>query len=150
MTTSMRVSRTAVAISLALLLLVPLTLTAQTGELEATIRAAILSDPRTATMSEAEIDAMVAALAQEAATQGVTSQDIQWRPQEERGFMSETGVGSCNMLCKLTNAFGFDGSDVTIPIALGICAGLLIFLIGSLLHREYGRHPVAGPLQAGV
>jgi len=116
--------------------------------LQATIRAAILSDPRTAAMSEAEIDAMVAALAQEAAAQSVTSQDIMWRPQEEGGFTSEIGLGSCNMLCKLTNAFGFDGSDVTIPIGLGVSSALLLFLIGSLLHHQYGRHPVAGPLQA--
>src|SRR3989344_8111132 len=136
MTTSMRVSRTAVAVSLALLLLVPLTLTAQTGELQATIRAAILSDPRTAAMSEAEIDAMVAALAQEAAAQSVTSQDIMWRPQEEGGFTSEIGLGSCNMLCKLTNAFGFDGSDVTIPIGLGVSSALLLFLIGSPLDHQ--------------
>src|SRR3989344_6096780 len=107
MTISMRVSRTAVAISLALLLLAPLTLTAQTGELEDTIRAAILSDPRTAAMSEAEIDAMVAALAQEAATQGVTSQDIAWRPQEEGAPTS--GETQCGIMCALTNAFGFDG-----------------------------------------
>lgn len=133
----------------ALLFLVPLALSAQTGaELQATIRAAILSDPRTAAMSEAEIDAMVVALSQEAAAQGVTSQDITWRPQEEAGAGNQ--ASSCGMLCMLTNAFGFDGSDVTIPIGLGVSSALLLFLIGSLLHHQYGRHPLAGTLQSGA
>ena len=144
----MQVSRIAASVSIIILLLAPLALSAQTeGELQATIRAAILSDPRTATMSEAEVDAMVAALAQEASAQGMTSQDILWQPQEE-GAAGQTV--SCGILCMLTNAFGFDGSDVTIPIALGICAALLLFVIGSLLHHHYGRHPVVGALPSST
>lgn len=117
----------------------------ENSDLEATVRAAILSDPRTAQMSEAEIDAMVAALAAEAETQGVTSEDIIWRPQEQAADAGE-GAPSCNFLCALSQAFGFDGSDLTIPIALAVASGVLLFLIGMLLHR-LGRHPVIGRLR---
>lgn len=116
------------------------------NDLSGVIRAAILSDPRTAEMSEAEIDAMVTTLVAEAQAQGVTASDILWRPQEEA---AGTGAqaGSCGALCKLTNAFGFDGSDVTIPFSLGVVAALLLFVIGMLLHR-LGHHPVVGVLKS--
>ena len=144
----MQTLKVAIGFLLIGLLLAPLTLIAQTdGELEASIRAAILSDPRTAAMSEAQVNAMVVALAQEAATQGVTSQDIMWRPQEVSPEVIEERCGGMpTFFCALSEAFGFDGSDVTIPIGLGICAGLLLFLIGSILHHQYGRHPLAGSL----
>ena len=55
------------------------------SELRETVRAAILADPRSAQMSEADVDSMVAALAGEAEAQGVTSEDIAWRPQDTPG-----------------------------------------------------------------
>src|SRR3989338_6309367 len=117
------------------------------AELHATIRAAILSDPRTAEMSEAEIEAMVAALSDEATAQGVTAYDIVWRPQTE-----EEGAASCNSMpqffCTLNEAFGFDGSDIAIPIGLGITAAVLLFVIGSILLHRHGHHPVAGNLRS--
>jgi len=117
------------------------------AELHATIRAAILSDPRTAEMSEAEIEAMVAALSEEATAQGVTAYDIVWRPQTE-----EEGAASCNSMpqffCTLNEAFGFDGSDIAIPIGLGITAAVLLFVIGSILLHRHGHHPVAGNLRS--
>lgn len=114
-------------------------------ELQATIRAAILFDPRTAEMSEEEVGAMVAALSEKAASQGVTSHDIAWRPTEEQAGESSPCGSIKGFLCTLTDAFGFTGSDLAIPIGLGISSALLLFLIGMLLHR-LGHHPVAGSM----
>lgn len=150
----MNVSRTAVAWGLAIFVLVnlPLTVGAQTNAgLEATIRAAILTDPRTAGMSESDIDALVLALVQGAEAQGVSANDIEWQPQGPV-LVEEVAEGSCGIMpvffCMLSGAFGLDGSDVTIPILLGICAGILIFVIGAMLHHRYGHHPVIGKLAA--
>lgn len=146
---SLRAHSAVLAVTLGMLFLgIPLMLLAQTqGDLETAVRAAILSDPRAASMSSAEIDAMVAALSGEARTQGVTAADIAWQPQDEATFAATTETAECGWLCKLTNAFGFDGSDITIPVALGICAAILLFVIGSLLHHRHGHHPVAGAIQ---
>jgi hypothetical protein len=120
------------------------------ADLSATIRAAVLSDPRSQSMTEAEIDALVAALAQEAEGQGVSTHDILWRPQEISQPVPQEGVATCNFLCMLNQAFGLDGSDVAIPIGLGITAGILLFVIGSILHHRFGHHPVAGDLKVNV
>ncbi|OGG57499.1 hypothetical protein A2853_04025 [Candidatus Kaiserbacteria bacterium RIFCSPHIGHO2_01_FULL_55_17] len=116
--------------------------------LSATIRAAILSDPRSANMSEVDIDAMVAALAAEAQAKGVSSNDILWQPAALEAFAADVVETSCeNILCKMNEAFGFDGSDFVIPVGLGISSALLLFVIGSLLYHR-GHHPVAGTLQS--
>ena len=130
-----------------LALAIPIVIRAQVeDDLRATVRAAILSDPRTAELSEADIETMVVALTEEATVQGITSADIVWRPQE----VGETSVAVCGNLpaffCTLNQAFGFDGSDVAIPIGLVVSSALLIFLIGSILLHQHGQHPIAGPL----
>ena len=129
----------------------PIIIHAQTQDgLRATVRAAILADPRTAELSETDIDVMVAALTEEAAAQGITSEDIIWRPQEE----DNTTAAACGNLpvffCTLNQAFGFDGSDMAIPIGLVISSALLLFLIGSMLLHQHGRHPIAGQLSTPV
>ena len=61
------------------LLIVPVVLHAQASDdLRATIRAQLLSDPRTAGLSEEKLDSMVNLLAEEAQKQGVTASDITW------------------------------------------------------------------------
>lgn len=117
-------------------------------ELNATIRAAIMGDSRSSEMTEAEIETMVLLLASEAQKQGVTSADITWRP----GDNAETkAAGACGTMpewmCRLTEAFGFSGSDLVIPIGLGASAAFLLFVLGMMLHR-HGHHPVAGRLNA--
>lgn len=124
--------------------------TTENADLEVTIRAALLTDPRTAQMSEEEIDEMVAALAEGAQEQGITPHDITWRPQPP--ITTEGEDAPCMMpafFCTLGAAFGLDGSDVTMPIVLGIVSGILLFVIGALLHHRYGHHPVAGKIEAG-
>lgn len=145
------------SVSISLLLLVafalPLVTSAQAAneDLRATIRAAILSDPRTAQMSEAEVESMVEALSAEAETQGVTSDDIVWRPaepvQEPVPQEEATTCGSMpTFFCTLNEALGLDGSDIAIPIVLGITAALLLFVIGSILLHRHGHHPIAGQI----
>ncbi|MEK9153937.1 MAG: hypothetical protein AAB798_00530 [Patescibacteria group bacterium] len=130
---------------LILALMTPIVIHAQTDDdLSATVRAAILSDPRTAELSEAEIESMVTSLAEGAAVQGITSEDITWRPQEE---VAKSGAVCGNLpvfFCALNQAFGFDGSDLVIPIGLVVSSALLLFLIGSILLHQHGHHPIAG------
>lgn len=117
------------------------------SDLRATIRAAILSDPRSASMTQEEIDAMVTALASEAETQGVTSEDITWRPQDPATFDETQSSQACGYpayLCALNDAFGFSGSPLIIPLLLGISSALLLFVIGSILLHSHGHHPLRG------
>lgn len=110
-------------------------------DFRATIRQALLSDPRTAGMDEAEITAMVELLTAEAAEKGVTAEDVVWRPQSEATLA--VADGSCSLsprfLCSLNQAFGFDGSALLIPILLGATSMLLIVFFGYELERHYMR-----------
>ena len=113
-------------------------------ELSATIRAGLLSDPRTTGLSDVQLDAMVDLLTQEATRQGVTSQDIQWRPQqyestEEIPASADYCGASPAFLCAFSLAFGFAGTDPTMPFALGASSMGLIWIIAEMLHRR--RHP---------
>lgn len=117
------------------------------SDLRATIRAELLSDPRTSGLSEAQIDAAVDALAQEAEKQGITSQDIQWRPQNTEQFVAgDTAAADAEnaceggFLCTLSEAFGFIGSDTTIPFSLGAASMGLIWIIAEMIHRR--KHPL--------
>lgn len=155
----MKMASSLIVVALAVVLMsAPLFANAQADNaLEATIRAAITSDSRTAQMSGEEIDQMVAALTQEASEQGITAQDIKWRPQEfaftavpeEEATDTSCGVFPV-FFCEMGAAFGLDGSDVAIPIMLGITAGLLLFVIGAILHHRHGHHPVIGKLEHTV
>ncbi|MBI4080114.1 hypothetical protein HY414_02735 [Candidatus Kaiserbacteria bacterium] len=145
------VARGTAFVSAIVLLLSLMTVTlAQESDLDATIRAAILSDPRSSQMTEAEIDAMVAALSQEAESQGVTPEDITWRPQDPATFDQETstaeGCGYPAFICALNDAFGFSGYPLLIPLLLGITSALLLFVIGSILLHIHGHHPIRGLL----
>ena len=135
-------------ILLPLLVSVPFFVSAQnaSSDLRATIRAELLSDPRTSSLSEAQIDALVGLLADEAEKQGITSQDIQWRPESTERFVAtesaapqdaaECGGG---FLCTMSEAFGFVGADTTIPFTLGAASMALVWLLAEMMHRR--RHP---------
>ena len=123
-------------------------------ELKTTIRAALLADPRSASLSEAEMEAMVSALAEKAQMQGVTSSDIAWRPQSsessDRGWWNMSACGNpSGFLCALSTAFGFAGPDPIIAIALGVLAAILLFVVGSLIeiHR---RRRASGAVQSSA
>jgi len=107
-------------------------------DLRATIEAAIRSDPRSAGMSNEQIDALIDGLTEESVRRGVSQEDILWRPQ---GEMASSSVHvACvipQIFCSINHAFGFDGSDYTIPIWLGAIALMLIFLIAGLLEHHH-------------
>lgn len=127
---------------------------AQEGDpaLRETIRSAILSDPRSASMTPTEVDAMVAALTRQAESVGMTAEDIVWRPVEEQSGSAQgnaQGTPCEGFLCSLNNAFGFDGSDYTIPVMLGASALMLIFIIAAILeYRHIHRKKLANPSEA--
>ncbi|OGG54198.1 hypothetical protein A3H16_02645 [Candidatus Kaiserbacteria bacterium RIFCSPLOWO2_12_FULL_53_8] len=114
------------------------------GDLRATIRAELLSDPRTSSLSQAQIEEMVDVLLQEAQKQGVTSHDIQWRPAPSADPAEDSGSAvACgnvpSILCAMNTAFGFDGSDLKIPIGLAASSILLIVLIGLMIEEHRRR-----------
>ena len=120
----------------------PLAQAQSNDELRTTIRTALTADPRSASLSEAEMDAMVSALAVEAQMQGVTASDIAWRPESsgsDRGWWNMSACGNpSGFLCAISTAFGFAGPDPVIAIALGVLAAILLFVVGSLIeiHRR--------------
>ena len=122
------------------LLLVPLISYAQSADLNSSIRAALFGDPRTSTMSPAQIDAMVAALSQRAQQQGLTPADITWQPIPPSGTTeSNSCAGFPAYLCTINDAFGFEGPDYFIPIWLAAAA--LLFLLINALQNHHGRPP---------
>jgi len=114
---------------------------APASDLSATIRAELLKDPRTASLSSAELDAMVSILASEAQRQGVTASDITWNPAAD--IVAEV-VDACGDIpkfsCIFGLAFGFIGPDPTIPYILGVTSMGLVWLLAEMIHRR--RYPV--------
>lgn len=124
-------------------LVLPLTLRAQAvspSDTRAAIRAALIADPRTAGLTEAQLDMMVQILTRQAAGQGLTAEDIQWRPQDSIDAQGDAPAPACDgFLCTMTEAFGFLGGDATIPFFLGMSSMGLIWILAEMLHRH--RHP---------
>jgi hypothetical protein len=130
-----------------LLLLVPFMSRAETAppaDLRAIIRAELLSDPRTASLSQAQLDAMVSLLSQEAQKQGLNAQDITWHPQSSASGAAQAAPESCagSFTCMMDQAFGFIGPDPTIPFFLGMASMGLIWVLAEMIHRKRYPHLV--------
>lgn len=142
--------------ALAVAFLVPAAVYGQaaSADLRATIRAELLSDPRTSSLSQAQIDTLVSLLADEAQKQGITSQDIQWRPQNNERFVAiesaapEAAECAGGFLCIMSEAFGFIGADTTIPFTLGAASMGLVWILAEMIHRR--RHPASAPVATPV
>ena len=122
---------------------------AQSADVHAAIRAEILKDPRTASMSEAEISAMVQALANSAEEEGIAREDIvaqstSYTPIESAPAEVLACDGMPEFLCTINRSLGFDGSNLFIPVALVAAAGVLAFLLYELKHhiRVHGHTPL--------
>ncbi len=116
---------------------------AASDSLRATIKSEIMADPRSRTLTEAQIYTLVDSLAVQAMKQGTTAQNIAWRPyipQQEQFVSGQTQSCGVDFLCTIDYAFGFLGGDYTIPVALLILCTLFIFIFS--LMREHG-HPHA-------
>jgi hypothetical protein len=118
------------------------------ADLQATIRASIKTDPRAAGLTEAQLDQLAARLTQEAQAQGVSAADILWRPTTvppegagERlgGVPFVLNCGNENgVLCRINNALGLDGTNLLIPLVLGIAAALLLLVLAILfMHHKH-------------
>ncbi|MDB5238650.1 MAG: hypothetical protein JWM46_920 [Candidatus Kaiserbacteria bacterium] len=125
---------------LACALFVPVFARAQRTDLQSTIRAAIAADPRTQGMSSAQVDAMVDALSQKAQSQGMTPNDITWRPVPDTNRSIPMSCGAFpTILCTLSYSLGFIGTGSTIPAWLFFASLLMIILI-LLLRRQHFLH----------
>jgi hypothetical protein len=121
---------------------------AASDDLQAAIKAALLSDPRTSGLSQLEVEGIVGILADEAERRGITVEDLQWRPQNTEGSFSTGGANEAvsdtcgaSLLCAFNEAFGFVGPDQTIPYILGVASMGLIWIVAEMRHRR--RHPVS-------
>jgi hypothetical protein len=136
--------RTLIALSLAAALALPVFAHAQAApdsQLRSTIYAQIMADPRTKTMTQAQIYSMVNALTLQAEQQGLTASQINYRPQvpgSNAGAYGSTLTPCTDVSCSVSRAFGLDGSLPLIPIALFVLAALFILIFGIM--REMG-HP---------
>lgn len=135
------------AVSFTLWMVFPHTARAQqnASDLRATIQAELLSDPRTTGLTQVQLGAIVDILTKEASKQGITAQDIRWRPQTPESFTAGDGAegtaetcGTWAFLCVFNEAFGFTGPDATIPFILGAASMGLIWIFAEMLHRR--RH----------
>lgn len=132
----------ALGTAMLLTLALPLAVHAQASstELRETVRAALLSDPRTASMTDAQLDAMVNVLTAQAQRQGVTAHDILWRPQpaENAGETGAASLDQCSSLsffCMFNRAFGFSGNSTVIPLMLGGTSAVLLLLTGMMIEH---------------
>ena len=96
------------------------------NDLSATVRAAILKDPRAQSMSSAQIDAMVSALTTQAQAKGLTAQTVAYTPDAlvaPQNTSANPDSTSSNVYLIITGAF------------LGVLASIIAF---RRLH-----HPVS-------
>jgi hypothetical protein len=116
--------------------------TTDQNQLRATILAQIMADPRSKTMTQAQIYSTVNALTEQAEAQGLTASQITYRPTAPGAptAASTFGFGNCtDVSCALGNAFGLNGSVPIIPIALFVLAALFI-LIFSIMRKMGHPH----------
>ena len=164
MQNSYRSTRLVLAVAAVLLCLVfisPLTTHAQaatsTADLSATIRSAILKDPRAQGLTPTQLEAMVEILTSQAQSQGMTAQDIAYRPGHPDTLgptpSSSLPSGSCidisSPLCPLGQALGFDTPDKRVPIGLWITSALLVAVIWHMRknpHLNGARKPLPPPM----
>jgi hypothetical protein len=118
------------------------------SDLRAIIRAELLSDPRTSSLTQQQLDAMVSLLSQEAQKRGLTAQDLTWHPQTFQGTGASQAAqqpqdcGS-SWTCAAAAAWGFTGPDTIIPFSLGAASMALLWVIAEMLHRRKYPHLAA-------
>ncbi len=122
---------------------------AQEDSLSATIRAAIASDAEYENLSQEEIDAIVAQLANEAQLEGMTAEDITWRPQpttfSETAPADEDTCGRIpRIICQFSEALGFRGDNIFVPSFLLLLIMAVILLTAAMIeHHRHHHHPIS-------
>lgn len=116
------------------------------NDLRAAVQMLLLEDPRAAHLPQKEFDGMVDALVKAAEKKGLSAHDVSWRPQPVEIFSQNASVGEIGLcsqnsiLCMINEAFGFTGSDMTIPIWFGICSAILVLIVGGMIEVHRRRH----------
>lgn len=134
-------------ITCALLFSTPLHAHAQSAnaDVRASIREEILKDPRTASLSEQEIDGLVDALAEGVSAEGIVGVPFSAQPSSVPQIADADACADMPaFLCTINRTFGFDGSNDLVLIALVALSGLIAFLLYELKRhtRIYGHPPL--------
>lgn len=119
--------------------------TSGSADLSETIRAALLKDPRAASMPPAQLNAMVSLLAEQAQSQGMTAQDIAYRPNMSGYYLGPVAppASGCtdisSPLCPLGQALGFDTPNKSVAVGLWATSGLLMATIWFMRRNPHIR-----------
>ncbi len=121
---------------------------ATSNDTRAVIRSSLLSDPRTAALSQADLDAMVDLLALEAQKKGLTDEDIVGAPAQTNSmevtnnFSEVEEISACDSwppLCRFNAAFGFDDQNSLVPVILIITSLGMVWILAEVLHMRSRR-----------
>lgn len=136
-----RMREVGIAVALVSALALPLFSFAQPSSdedarLRAEIRSALLSDPRSQNLSEAEVDGLVGALAEQAKEQGLVNDYIPPEPTFATWYGQEA-VGY--------TFFGYSVSEAALYIIILFALGLAIMLLRRILTMHHEVSPPAAP-----
>lgn len=122
------------------------TVSAQEQELSAAIRASLLTDPRSQALSSEELDSMVQALTAAALQEGITAEDIMWRPEEPEADALPESADTCGQLpkalCMLNEALGFSSGNLIIPLLLFFGSLALLFVLGLMVKMRHTHQKI--------
>jgi len=156
---SIRKIRFVIGIFVAISLVAPLFINAQAtsqSALDATIRAAIMQDPRSASLTSVQIDEMVTALSAKAQTQGLTAQSIAYRlgtpgivvPGTMSATPTATDPCSLSTWCTVGNYLGSGLARNAVYAAFWVLSLILIIVVWHMRKNPHltGAHdtPVIG------
>jgi hypothetical protein len=115
------------------------------GDMGMAIKSAILSDPRSQSLSSEEINAIAYALTQQAQAQGMTQHDLLWRPAlahtvaplDEAAYTGNDCGKVPTVLCGVNRSLGLPGSDMTIVVMLSVLLVLILAATAGYLELQY-------------
>jgi hypothetical protein len=115
------------------------------GDMNATVKSAILSDPRSQSLSSEEINVIALALTQQAQAQGMTQHDLLWRPAlahtvaplDEAAYTGNDCGKVPTVLCGVNRSLGLPGSDMTIVVMLSVLLVLILAATAGYLELQH-------------
>jgi hypothetical protein len=119
------------ALALSFAIFTPLLTHAQ-SDLNASIRAAIMTDPRASALTPAQIDVLVQALTVKAHALGVTAHDIAWRP-------SQTAPAAVSAIGPYGDAY------LTLLFIMFLICGAFLVVLAAMMEHLRGDSGVAPP-----
>ncbi|MBI2030525.1 hypothetical protein HYT05_02795, partial [Candidatus Kaiserbacteria bacterium] len=110
-----------------------------------TVKSAILSDPRSQSLSSEEVNAISLALTQQAEAQGMTQHDLLWRPAlahtvaplDEVAYTGNECGKVPTVLCGVNRSLGLPGSDMTIVVMLSVLLVLILAATAGYLELQH-------------